>query len=115
MKNGRIEPLLPKCGKMGRPRKDRREPADAMVWIFKTGAPWRGLSEYYEPWETGYNNFLRWSDAGVWKNVLQNLNPEQEVRWQIMVDSSSVKAHQNSAGAKKGPIIIRLLVDPEEG
>ena len=98
----RIEPLLPKQGKMGRPRKDARELVDAMLWIFKTGAPWRDLPEYYGPWKTVYNNFLRWRDAGVWENILKNLNPDPEPPWQIMIDSTSVKAHQHSAGAKKG-------------
>ena len=110
----RIEPLLPKQGKMGRPRKDTRELVDAMLWIFRTGAPWRDLPEYYGPWKTVYNNFQRWRDAGVWENILRNLNPDPEPPWQIMVDSTSVKAHQHSAGAKKGQITIRLLVDPGE-
>ena len=110
----RIEPLLPERGKMGRPRKDVRELADAMLWIFKTGAPWRDLLEYYGPWKTVYNNFLHWRDEGVWENILQNLNPEPSAPWQIMIDSTSVKAHQHSAGAKKGPITIKLLVDPGE-
>ena len=82
----RIEPLLPKQGKMGRPRKDTRELVDAMLWIFRTGAPWRDLPEYYGPWKTVYNNFLRWRDAGVWENILRNLNPDPEPPWQIMAD-----------------------------
>jgi transposase len=110
----RIKPLLPPQKKMGRPPKDIRELTDAMLWIFKTGAPWRDLPEYYGPWKTVYNNFLRWRDKGVWEHVLRNLNSEPERPWQIMVDSTIVKAHQHSAGAKKGPLIIRLLVDPGE-
>jgi transposase len=110
----RIEPLLPKRGKMGRPRKAARELVDAMLWVFKTGAPWRDLPETYGPWKTVYNNFLRWRDEGVWENILQNLNPEPEAPWQVMIDSTSLKAHQHSAGAKKGVVKIRLLVDPGE-
>lgn len=105
---------ISKAGKTGRPRKDARELVDAMLWIFKTGVPWRDLPEYYGPWKTVYNNFLRWRDAGVWENILRNLNPDPEPPWQIMVDSTSVKAHQHSIGAKKGQITIRLLVDPGE-
>ena len=51
---------------------------------------------------------------GVWESILQKLNPEPGTPWQIMVDSTSVKAHQHSAGAKKGAIMIKLLVDPGE-
>ena len=63
---------------MGRPRKDARELVDAMLWIFKTGAPWRDLPEYYGPWKTVYKNSLRWRDAGVWESILKNLNPDLE-------------------------------------
>ena len=110
----RIAPLLPAEKKMGRPRKDIRELTDAMLWIFKTGAPWRDLPTSYGPWKTVYNNFLRWRDQGVREKVLENLNGEPEPPWQIMLDSTSVKVHQHSAGAKKGVITIRLLADPGE-
>ena len=109
----RIAPLLPQGVGFGRPRKDARELVDAMLWIFKTGAPWRDLPEQYGPWKTVYNNFLRWRDAGVWERILEALTPASEYPWQVMVDSTSVKAHQHSAGAKKGLMQIKLSVDPE--
>ena len=110
--------MLPSAKRMGRPRKSQRELVDAMLWIFKTGAPWRDLPEHYGPWKTVYNNFLRWRDGGVWEHVLANLNPEPEPPWQIMLDSTCIRAHQHSAGAKKGreeEFVIKLLADLGEG
>ena len=97
-----IEPLLAKQGRMGRPRKDARTLVDAMLWIFKTGAPWRDLPDYYGSWKTVYNNFSRWRDTGIWEKILGSIKPDPEPLWQVMVDSTILKAHQHSAGAKKG-------------
>ena len=69
---------------MVRPRRAARKQVDAMQWIFRTGAPWRDLPEYYGPWKTVYNNFQRWRDAGVWENILRNLNPDPDPPWQLM-------------------------------
>ena len=108
----RIEPLLPQQKEFGRPSIDRRKLIDAMLWIFKTGAPWRDLPEHHGNWKTVYNNFCRWRDLGVWENVLKNINEQKEIPWQVQIDSTSVRAHQHSAGAKKG-VVIRLSVTPE--
>ena len=108
-----IEPLLPKKGRMGRPRKDARVLVDGMLWIFKTGAPWRDLPEYYGSWKTVYNNFLRWRDAGVWEKILESIKPDPEPLWQVIIDSTILKAHQHSAGAKRG-LQNKLSVNPEE-
>ena len=109
-----IEPLLPKPQRVRRPRKDARTLVNAMLWIFKTGAPWRDLPEYYGSWKTVYNNFLRWRDAGVWEKILESLKPDPEPLWQVIVDSTILKAHQHSAGAKKGLIATKLLDGQEE-
>jgi transposase len=53
----RIEPLLPQPKKMGRPPKDMRELTDAILWIFKTGAPWRDLPEYFCLMENSLQQF----------------------------------------------------------
>ena len=108
----RIEPLLPDKTNFGRPETDRRKLIDAVLWIFKTGAPWRDFPEHHGNWKTVYNNFCRWRDAGVWEKVLLQLNSEATMPWQIMLDSTIEKTHQHSAGAKKG-VVIRLSVAAE--
>ena len=58
----RIVDLLPpeNTGKQGRPRKDNRTIVNGMVWIARSGAPWRDLPERYGPWETVYSRFRKW-------------------------------------------------------
>jgi len=109
-----IEPHLPKPKRARRPRKDARTLVNGMLWVFKTGAPWRDLPEYYGPWKTVYNNFLRWRDAGVWERILEGIKPDPEPLWQVIVDSTILKAHQHSAGAKKGQLVTNVLGNPEE-
>lgn len=45
-----IEPHLGnKVKRTGRPQADNRKLFNSMLWILRTGAPWRDLPEYYGP------------------------------------------------------------------
>ena len=103
----RLEPLLPaqKPG-TGRPNKDHRQIINGILWVLKSGAPWRDLPECYGKVGTVSSRFYRWVQAGVWQQILDSLRAEAEaagkVDWELhMLDSSIVRAHQHSAGAKK--------------
>ena len=67
----RIVDLLPpeNTGKQGRPRKDNRTIVNGMVWIARSGAPWRDLPERYGPWETVYSRFRKWIEDGILDNI----------------------------------------------
>ena len=99
----RIAPLLPpeKPNRPGRPSKDNRTMLNAMVWIARSGAPWRDLPERYGPWETVYSRFRKWIEDGFLDNIFRVLSLEAELE-ELSLDASIVKAHQHSAGAKKG-------------
>jgi transposase len=103
----RIEPLLPaRKPKTGRPNNDHRQIINGIIWILKSGAPWRDLPERYGKVGTVSSRFYRWVQAGVWQQVLDSLRAQAEaagaVDWELhMLDSSIVRAHQHSAGAKK--------------
>ena len=59
-----LQPLLP--NKMRRVRRvDDRRVINGILWWFRTGAPWRNVSERYGPRTTVYNRFVRWRAAGV--------------------------------------------------
>jgi transposase len=105
----KIEPLLPKkTTKQGRPGLSNRDMVNAMLYRAKTGTPWRDLPEGYGNWKTVYSRWLRWRDAEVWKRVWEALQAEADdrgaVEWDIhFIDSTTVRAHQHAAGAKKAP------------
>ena len=75
----RIAPLLPpERGRPGRPAKDNRCMVNAMLWILKTGAPWRDLPARYGPWQSVHTRFTRWTKQGLWPKILAALNPEPD-------------------------------------
>ena len=70
-------------------------------------APWRDLPERYGPWQTCYDRFIRWRRDGTWDRLLAHAQTKSdavgELEWVVSVDSSSVRAHQHAAGARKRP------------
>ena len=75
---------------------------NAVLWIAKTGAPWRDLPARFGPWKTIYNRFDRWSKRQVWLNVFHALAlSDDEIG--VLFDGSVVRAHQDAAGGKGGP------------
>lgn len=116
-----LEPLLPnQAGRRGRPRHDDRRVVNGILWILRTGAPWRDLPERYGSWKTAWNRLSRWQKSGVWSQILEGLQGRADaagnVEWEVhFVDSTTVRAHQHAAGAKGGMQRQRLWVEVEEG
>lgn len=98
-----IADLFPKenTGRPGRPSKENRTMLNAMIWLARSGAPWRDLPERYGSWETVYSRFRKWIDDGILDNIFRILRLDAE-REELSIDASIVPAHQHSAGAKKG-------------
>jgi transposase len=72
---------------------------NALLWILKSGAPWRDLPSRYPKWKSVHTRFLRWSRTGVWKRVLDAI---AEIDGEIAImDASIVRAHQDAVGGKK--------------
>jgi transposase len=96
----RIQELLPgRVGTPGRPAHDNRLFVDAVLWIGKTGAPWRDLPERFGPWNTVWRRFDRWAKQGVWQAVFDALQ-DPDLEW-LILDSTVIRAHPHAAGAKK--------------
>ncbi len=74
---------------------------NAILWILRTGAPWRDMPEAYGPWKSVYTRFSRWSKQGVWEQILKALSQDSDNESK-MPDGSVIRAHQHAAGAKGG-------------
>ena len=104
----RLGPLLPpQKPRTGRPAKNHRTILNGILWILRTGSPWRALPERYGSWKTVSSRFYRWQRVGVWDRVLSALqrqaDAEGRLDWSLhFVDSTVVRAHQHAAGAKRG-------------
>ncbi len=99
-----IKPLLPNKPR-GVPRVDDRRVLNGIFWVLRSGAPWRDLPEHYGPRTTCYNRFVRWRKAGVWDQLMDAISAEYDGGVQ-MIDSTSIRAHQQAATGKKGVSII---------
>jgi transposase len=96
----RIKNLLPgRPGQTGWLAKNNRRFIDAVLWIAKTGAPWRDLPERFGPWNTVWKRFDRWSRKGTWRLVFEALQ-DPDLEW-LILDSTVIRAHPCAAGAEK--------------
>ena len=94
----------------GRPPKPNREVLNGILWIARSGAPWRDLPERFGPWQTIYDRFNKWAKAGIFEVIFEILNVDADMQ-DLSLDSTSIKVHQHAAGAKKG---LRTLKYPKE-
>lgn len=103
-----IADLMPEPAATGRPRRDDRQMLDAILWILRTGAPWRDLPESdFGPWITAYARFRDWREAGVWdqltERLLAHLSEQGAVDSELWcIDGSVIRASRAAAGASKG-------------
>lgn len=105
-----IAPLLPsERGRWARPAQDNRRYFNGMMWIMRTGAPWRYLPPDYGNWNSVYVRFRRWAEMGVWDGLLETLvELGLTDNWAHMMDTTTVRAHAQAAGGKGG--FIRMLL-----
>ena len=99
----RIESQLSpeRTGKKGRPSKNHRAMLNAMLWIAKSGAPWRDLPDYYGSWKSVYTRFRKWRDDGTLETLFSMLSSDADFE-NLSMDSTVVRVQKSAAGAKKG-------------
>lgn len=98
----RIAPLLPgKEGDPGRTAEDNRLFLEALLWLVRTGAPWRDLPEHFGKWYSVWKRFRRWTENGVFERVFQELSGDPDFEY-ALVDGTIVKLHRHGTGAKGG-------------
>jgi putative transposase len=95
-----IEHLLPgREGDPGAHGEDNRLFVNAVIWVARTGAPWRDLPERFGEWNSVYQRFNRWSKGGVWARVFQACQlPDLEA---LLLDATIIRAHQHAAASQK--------------
>jgi transposase len=102
----RIAPLLPPNGRRGGQWQDHRTVINGILWKLRTGAPWRDLPARYGSRSTCADRLARWEREGLWDRLLTEVQTKSdavgEVIGEVSVDSTTVRAHQHAAGAKKG-------------
>src|SRR5215471_27329 len=98
----RIAPLVPgKEGDPGRSGEDNRLFLEAVLWIARTGSPWRDLPPTFGNWNTVFKRYRDWVKGGVFKRIFDAVSDDPDMEF-AMVDATSVKVHRNAQGAKGG-------------
>jgi putative transposase len=110
----RIALLVPgKAGDSGATGKDNRLFVDAVLWMARTGAPWRDLPGERGNWNSTWRRFDRWARAGVWERLFEALADDPDFEY-VIIDATIVRAHQHAAGQKGGlklkPLAARGVV-----
>jgi len=91
----RIRPLLPgKQTDCGVTAKDNRTLLEAVLWIARTGAPWRDLPEESGHWRRVYMRYDRWSKKGYWAAIFEMLATDKNLEY-LMVDGSIARVHRS--------------------
>lgn len=95
-------PYFPKSH--GKPRVDDRRVLSGMIFINRNGLRWRDALKEYGPHKTLYNRWKRWSEKGVFAQIMMDLAAEHGEEKTAMIDATYLKAHRTatSMGVKKG-------------
>ncbi len=85
---------------------------NGILWVLRTGAPWRDMPERYGNWNSVFVRFTRWSKIGVWDAAFGNPGESWAARGTKAhaIDSTIVRAHQHAAGVKRGDQIGKRSV-----
>ena len=106
----RLESKLPSSqGKRGGQYKDHRVVLNGILWVLRTGAPWRDMPERYGKWKTCHDRLLRWRRQGVWELVLHCL-VRGSGKSAIVVDAKSVLLFHYPIKRPNGPTGIQPVL-----
>jgi len=97
----RLAPLLPSDTR-GVARVDDRRVISGIIHVLQSGGRWRDAPEVYGPRKTLYNRFVRWARKGAWEHVCHRLAEAGGPPVELLLDSSTMKAHRCAAGGKGG-------------
>jgi transposase len=103
-----IADVFPPPAATGRPPSNRRNVVDGILWIMRTGSPWRDLPEEYGPWSTVWDLFDKWNSDGTLDDILCRLRAMKIDAGEIdqdlwCIDGTIIRAARCAAGGgKKG-------------
>jgi transposase len=108
----KMEPIcLGKPTDPGRSGSDNRRFVEAVLWIARTGSPWRDLPAHFGNWNSVFKRYRDWVKAGVFTRLFEACSEEPDMEY-AMVDATIVKVHRHGQGAKGG-LRTRPSVSPK--
>jgi transposase len=103
--------LVQQGSRGGRPPQDHRKVLDSILWVARTGSPWRDLPQELGNWNSVFRQYRRWTEAGLWDVILAAfVESEASDNLMQMIDSTIVRAHHHAAGGRGGLVGTALAV-----
>ena len=93
--------IIGRSDQKGSTGRNNRMFIEGVLWIVRTGSPWRDLPEAFGEWDSVFRRFSRWSEKGVWQRNFEAMSDDPDFEY-LIVDSTIVRAHQHASGAKGG-------------
>ncbi len=100
-----IQPIIEKSYIWkGRPPKiNHYQVFSAILYVLRTGIPWRDLPKCFGNWHTIYTRFHRGNEKSLWWKILLHLQQQKKLKMNVVLcDSSSFKLHRHGSGLKRG-------------
>ena len=104
-------PLKPQ-GSRGRPPQDIRAVVNGILWVCRTGAPWKDLPGRYPPYQTCHRYFFKWNKEGMWDKILHHL--AEHLKDAGKIDISECFIDGSFSSAKKGAIVLEKLSEVKD-
>jgi transposase len=106
----RLEPLVIRATRYRqgvKPLLSDRQFLEALLYLARTGVPWRDLPSEFGSWDAVYNRFRRWEASGRWRRLFELITatPELGDVRRLFVDSTIVRVHQHGSGARKKKVL----------
>jgi len=105
-------PSVPVSAKGGRPRTDARKCLNGILWVLKTGAPWKEIPERFAPGSTCHRRFEEWVEADfflkLWAAFLRTLNKAERIDWRECFEDGSFASAKKGATKSEKPSGVRV-------
>ena len=88
--------------------RDNRMFVEGVLWIVRTGSPWRDLPEAFGDWNSVFRRFSRWSIKGVWWRIFEAMSDDPDFEY-LIVDSTIVRGASARRGGRKRGLKIKRL------
>lgn len=98
--------IIGRTDQRGSTGRNNRMFVEGVLWIVRTGSPWRDLPDEFGEWNSVFRRFSRWGRKGVWQRIFEAMSDDPDFEY-LIIDSTIVRAHQHASGAKGGLKIRR--------